>query len=105
MQNMILKTTKQKEYELLDSGNSEKLERYGPYILRRPDPEALWQKSLPDTVWKDAHLEFVRTGNRTKWITKPGVPKHWNIEFGNLTFQIQPSSFKHTGLFPEQLSN
>ena len=102
---MILHTAQQKEYELLDSGSGSKLERYGLYTLVRPDPEALWRKSLPEQTWKDADFEFVRTGNRTKWITKPGVKKTWNIAFGDFIFQIQPSSFKHTGLFPEQLPN
>lgn len=102
---MILKTTKQKEYELLDSGQGEKLERYGPYILRRPDPEALWMKSKSLDIWDQADLKFVRTGIKTKWIIKDGVPKNWNISFGNLNFSIRPSSFKHTGLFPEQLPN
>ncbi len=102
---MILQTTPQTEYELLDSGSGLKLERYGPYTLVRPDPEALWRKLLPEAIWKDADFEFIRTGNRTKWITKEGVKKTWNIAFGGFTFQIQPSSFKHTGLFPEQLPN
>lgn len=102
---MILKTTKQKDYELLDAGEGQKLERYGDYVMVRPDPEALWQKSLPKEDWSKAGLEFVRTVNRTKWIIKDGVPKKWNISFGDLKFLIAPSSFKHTGLFPEQLPN
>lgn len=102
---MILKTKSQKDYELIDSGNGHKLERYGEYTLVRPDPEALWQKTSPESVWKEAHLEFERTAHRTKWIIKDGVKRNWTIEFGNLNFQIQPSSFKHTGLFPEQLPN
>lgn len=102
---MILKTTKQKEYELLDSGNGEKLERYGSYILRRPDPEALWEKSKESIFWDKADLKFVRNGNKTKWITKDGTPKSWNISYGDLKFSIRPTSFKHTGLFPEQLPN
>lgn len=101
---MILKTVKQKEYELLDSGNGEKLERYGPYILRRPDPEALWEKSKIE-LWDKSDLRFIRNGTKTKWISSPGVPKNWNIEFGGLNFSIRPTSFKHTGLFPEQLPN
>ena len=102
---MILKTTKQKEYELLDSGNGEKLERYGPYILRRPDPEALWEKSKDSSLWEKADLKFIRNGNKTKWITKDNTPKSWNIEYGGFNFSIRPTSFKHTGLFPEQLPN
>ncbi len=102
---MILKITPQTEYELLDSGSGQKLERYGLYTLSRPDPEALWRKLLPEKAWEETSFEFVRSGNRTKWITKEGIKKTWNITFGGFTFQIQPSSFKHTGLFPEQLPN
>ncbi|MDE2031196.1 MAG: class I SAM-dependent methyltransferase [Patescibacteria group bacterium] len=102
---MILKTLPQDEYELIDTGEGQKLERYGPYVLCRPDPEAIWKKILPQDKWKNADMEFIRNGNRTKWITKEGVAKNWNISFGNLSFQITPSSFKHTGLFPEQLLN
>jgi 23S rRNA (cytosine1962-C5)-methyltransferase len=102
---MILQTTSQKEYELIDSGVGKKLERYGDYMLVRPDPEALWPKGLSEDIWKDAHFEFIRTGNRTKWNIQEEAPKKWNISFGGFTFQIQPSSFKHTGLFPEQLAN
>ncbi len=102
---MILKTTKQKEYELLDAGAGQKLERYGEYTMTRPDPEALWSKSLNKEDWDKADLEFIRKGNKTKWVIKDGVPKNWLIDFGGLKFSIAPSSFKHTGLFPEQLSN
>jgi len=102
---MILKTEKQKEYELLDSGNGEKLERYGKYILRRPDPEALWEKTKDLDFWDKAEFKFVRNGNKTKWITKDNTPKSWNISYGGFDFSIRPTSFKHTGLFPEQLPN
>ena len=102
---MILKTRKQKEYELIDSGNGEKLERYGSYFLNRPDPEALWEKRKDSTIWGKAELKFVRNGTKTKWITKEGTPRNWNISYGDLNFSIRPTSFKHTGLFPEQLPN
>jgi 23S rRNA (cytosine1962-C5)-methyltransferase len=102
---MILETKKQKDYELLDAGEGQKLERYGEYVLLRPDPEALWKKTLTQDVWKDCDLQFVRNGNRTKWIKKEGVSPNWNISFGGFNFLIAPSSFKHTGLFPEQLPN
>lgn len=102
---MILKTTQQKDYELLDAGQGQKLERYGDQILIRPDPEALWQKSLSKDEWNKATFEFIRNGTRTKWVTKDGVLKNWNITFGDLCFKIAPSSFKHVGLFPEQLPN
>ena len=102
---MILKLEKQKEYELIDSGNGEKLERYGSYTLSRPDPEAMWKKSLDEKEWDKADLKFLREGNKTKWIIKNGVPKSWNINFSDFNFSIKPTSFKHIGLFPEQLLN
>lgn len=102
---MILKTIKQSEYELIDAGNGAKLERYGLYTFLRPDPEALWQQSATIAEWKNADLVFVRNGNKTKWTIKPGIPRQWTISFGGFTFEIAPSSFKHTGLFPEQLPN
>jgi len=102
---MILKLEAQKEYELIDSGLGQKLERYGPYILSRPDPEALWNKLLDNKYWDDADLKFIRKGTRANWIINEGVKKNWLIEFGGFTFSIKPTSFKHTGLFPEQILN
>jgi 23S rRNA (cytosine1962-C5)-methyltransferase len=102
---MILKTIKQKEYELIDSGMGMKLERYGKYLLSRPDREALWKKNLNDKEWSKADLEFIRNGPKNKWIIKNGIPNNWNISYGGLTFSIKPTSFKHIGLFPEQLPN
>ena len=102
---MILKTTKQKDYELIDSGNGEKLERYGSFTIRRPDPEALWKKTQNLNIWDEASLTFVRSGNKTRWIVKDKDAKDWEISFGDLNFYIRPNSFKHTGLFPEQLPN
>jgi 23S rRNA (cytosine1962-C5)-methyltransferase len=101
---MIEKVTQQKDYELIDSGEGQKLERYGLYTMIRPDPEALWQKKDP-RVWQEAQLEFVRTGNKSSWKIAHGVPKNWDIMLGDLVFSIRPTSFKHTGLFPEQLAN
>lgn len=102
---MILITKPQKEYELLDSGEGQKLERYGTYLMARPDPEALWKKSLSIDEWKKADLEFMRKGEQAKWINKSSVPQSWNISYGDLQFSVGPTSFKHTGLFPEQLPN
>jgi len=102
---MILKTTKQKDYELIDSGEGKKLERYGSLLMSRPDPEALWKKTLGENEWGKANLEFVRNGAKAKWIIKNGVPNNWDISYGNFNFLIKPTSFKHIGLFPEQLPN
>ena len=102
---MLQITKAQKEYELLDSGEREKLERFGAFVLRRPDPQALWKKNLNPKEWTNASASFVRDGKTSKWNFKKGVPKSWDIEFGGLKLKIAPTPFKHTGLFPEQLWN
>lgn len=102
---MIDITKPQKEYELLDSGEGEKLERFGAFVLRRPDPQALWNKHLTPKEWADAHASFLRSGNAGKWQFKESVPKNWNIEYGGLVLKISPTPFKHTGVFPEQIVN
>ncbi len=98
-------TPKQKDYELIDAGDAMKLERFGSYILARPDPEALFPKTLPEKVWDNADARFIRKGKHTEWITAQNLPNSWNISYGNLMMAIKPTSFKHVGLFPEQLSN
>lgn len=106
MENLtILKTTPQKDYELLDSGEGEKLERFGAFILRRPDPQALWNKKLSNDKWIDADAFFERDDIKTVWKKKKGMPLDWQIDFGGLSLKISPTAFKHTGLFPEQLPN
>ncbi len=101
----VLQTIFSKDYELLDSGDGEKLERYGKYIFRRPDPQALWDKQLSLNEWGRTDANFRRDGQKGDWDLKPGLPERWDIEFGDLKFWIRPTSFKHTGLFPEQLPN
>lgn len=99
-------TTPEADYELIDSGNLRKLERYGPYVLSRPDPQALWLPRLTEKEWRArADAWFVREGAKTKWQTKKEFPKEWQILFGGFALSIRPNSFKHTGLFPEQRSN
>ena len=106
MSKLIITATKPSgDYELIDSGNGEKLERFGEYILRRPDPQALWNKNLDEKEWKKANASFVREGDNAKWRMKDGIPKEWIIEMGNLKFFIKPTAFKHTGLFPEHEPN
>lgn len=92
-------------YSLLDSGNDEKLEQYGEFVFRRPDPQALWNKHLSDKDWNRANAVFLRDGKKGDWNLKPGLPERWPISFSNLQFWIRPTSFKHTGLFPEQSTN
>lgn len=105
MKQELLITQKTKTYELIDSGHGRKLERFGDVIFSRPDPQALWNPLQPESVWKQSHATFIRKGKHTEWNIKPTVPKKWPIEFGGFTFVIRPTSFKHTGLFPEQSVN
>lgn len=81
-------------YELLDSGNEEKLERFGDYTLIRPCPQALWKPQTPK-LWNGAHATFKR-GKGWK-----GLPKEWTVHFNTLQFKIVPTDFGHLGLFPE----
>lgn len=105
------------DYELIDSGGFEKLERFGQYTLRRPEPQAIWPKTLPDREWERLpHAWFKRTkGNDTadnergEWLLKPSMPDQWFVEYAyqqmHLKFRLGMTSFKHVGLFPEQSSN
>lgn len=90
------------QYGLIDSGNEEKLERFGDIVLARPDPQALWPKGK-EGEWAKAAGRFERDGKDGRWSGE--VPKEWQIEFGGLTLLIKPTSFKHVGLFPEQEPN
>jgi 23S rRNA (cytosine1962-C5)-methyltransferase len=101
----VLTTKASKDYELMDSGDGEKLERFGAYILRRPDPQALWKKNLDEKLWKQADASFSRESDNAKWKIKEGTEKEWGISLTDLNFIIKPTAFKHTGLFPEQESN
>ncbi|MFA6227342.1 MAG: class I SAM-dependent methyltransferase [Candidatus Paceibacterota bacterium] len=101
----ILKTEVSKDYELIDSGNGEKLERYGKYVLRRPDPQALWKKLLPESDWKGANAFFYANPDKKGWKKEKDMLGEWQIAFGDLKFNIKPTAFKHTGVFPEQKPN
>ena len=95
-----------KDYEILDMANGEKLERWGNVTLVRPDPQIIWkQKSFPNK-WKEVNAVYNRskTGGGS-WNYKKQMPKAWQIKYKNLTFNIKPMGFKHTGLFPEQAVN
>ncbi len=102
---LVLETLPSQDYELLDSGDGEKLERYGAVTLSRPDPQALWPKRLPESVWRKADGRFTRSEKNAKWVKKAGVPDEWQIELGGLRFWVRPTAFKHTGVFPEQSVN
>lgn len=95
-----------KDYEILDMANGEKLERWNNIILVRPDPQIIWKEKQNSQMWKTAHATY----NRSKqgggaWDYKKSLPKSWEVKYKNLTFNIKPMGFKHTGLFPEQAVN
>lgn len=106
------------EYELIDSGNYEKLERFGNYVLTRPEPQAVWNKSLSEAEWiKLSDATFKREKGKTSsdgndrgsWSQKKGMPDQWFINYKykemNLRFRLGLTSFKHVGIFPEQCEN
>ena len=101
MENILI-TKGSSDYELLDSGGEEKLERYGEVVLSRPDPQALWSKSLSKEEWEKADAVFTRTSTAGKWEVKKEVPGPWNIKLNELTFSLKLLPSKHLGIFPEQ---
>lgn len=108
-----------KEYELIDSGDFEKLERFGPYVLIRPEPQALWKRSLSENQWKKmAHARFVREQKdkfrftdevKGGWSRVAGMPESWEIQYQyadlHLRLRLALTGFGHVGIFPEQGSN
>ena len=92
------------DYALLTSGDGEKLERFGAYWLTRPDPQILWPKDHPEW-WAQAHTRFISQGDKGVWQFQKNLPPQWTISYQQLRFQIQLTSFRHTGLFPEQAAN
>lgn len=94
-----------KDYELIDMANGEKLERWGKYILRRPDPQVIWD-SNNKAIWNKADAIYHRSrSGGGSWEFKRQLPERWQISYGKLKFNIEPTGFKHTGLFPEQAVN
>ncbi len=100
----IFKTQKWGDYELLDTGEGEKLERFGKYTFVRPYEEAFWKKTLDKKVWNTVDGVF-GISNETKkanWKFKNKIDKDWNISLGNITFKASPTNFRHLQFFPEQ---
>lgn len=95
-----------KDYELLDMADGEKLERWGDYILIRPDPQIIWKKKTFPALWKEAHARYIRSSEGGgHWEKLKKMSDAWKISYRDLTFHIKPMGFKHTGLFPEQAVN
>ncbi len=98
--------SKWRDYEILDMANGEKLERWGNIILIRPDPQIIWKEKTNPELWKKADATYKRsTTGGGAWDYKKMLPKAWQVKYDNLTFNIKPMGFKHTGLFPEQAVN
>lgn len=115
----LLHPSSWKDYELIDSGNFEKLERFGKYTLIRPEPQAIWSRSLDEQEWKKlAHAKFVREQTdkfrftddvKGGWSKNPAMPESWNVQYNhhalNLTLRLALTGFGHVGIFPEQGNN
>ncbi|MSU75124.1 MAG: SAM-dependent methyltransferase [Candidatus Magasanikbacteria bacterium] len=109
----ILKTKPGNDYALLDSGDGEKLERYGEVTVARPDPQALWKKRLSESEWQkaDAYFRSENGGDRSRpvptatWQTRKKLPERWPVDLAGFKLWIKLSAFKHTGVFPEQVGN
>ena len=94
-----------KDYEIIDTSKGEKLERWGDYMLVRPDPQVIWDTPRNNRYWKRPNAHYHRSkkgGGEWEFFD---LPKQWTISYKSLTFNLKPFSFKHTGLFPEQATN
>jgi len=109
-------STSWKDYELIDSGDSEKLERFGQYVMIRPEPKALWHKSMSDARWREAANTVFKPGagfgkagkeDSGTWTMLHKMPEQWNISYPKVGFRLRlgMTSFKHVGVFPEQAPN
>ncbi len=93
------------DYEVIDTGEGEKLERWSDIILRRPDPQTIWPRG-DESLWRKAHAHYHRSdrgGGEWEFLEK--LPDRWIVRHQNLSFYVRPTGFKHTGLFPEQAAN
>lgn len=93
------------DYEVIDSSDGEKLERWGDYILLRPDPQVIWSTPKRDRRWKQLNAHYHRSSKGGGEWEFFDLPEQWSIHYHSLTFQLKPFRFKHTGLFPEQAVN
>ena len=94
-----------KDYELTDAANGERLERWGKYVLVRPDPQIIWKGDGQGAAWKKADGVYRRSSKGGGAWVKNDLPAEWKISYGQLNFVLKPMGFKHTGLFPEQAAN
>lgn len=101
----MIAADKWRDYELLDCSDGERLERWGRYILVRPDPQVIWNGRREHPLWKSPDAVYTRSRTGGGSWNANSLPAEWNIAYGKLTFSVKPMGFKHTGLFPEQAAN
>lgn len=94
-----------KDYEVIDTSNGEKLERWGKYILVRPDPQVIWDTPRQDARWRNKNAHYHRSSRGGGQWEVFNLPEQWDVSYKDLKFHLKPFSFKHTGLFPEQAVN
>lgn len=102
----MLLSDKWVDYELIDTADGNKLERWGDVLLVRPDPQIIWSEKSSPEIWKAAHGIYHRSkSGGGEWEYKKDIEASWQIKYNGLTFNVKPMGFKHTGLFPEQAVN
>ena len=94
-----------KDYEVLDTSSGEKLERWGKYILVRPDPQVIWNTPKNHPNWKKFDARYARSSTGGGQWAQKRLPERWQVKYDDLTFNVKPMNFKHTGVFPEQAAN
>ena len=105
---LILHPTKWNDYSLIDSGYGRKLERFGPYLFSRPEPQALWSQNLSKKIWDNAAGTFLSSSaledkdEGGKWSLKENIPERWEMSYENIKFYAMPTAFRHLGFFPDQ---
>lgn len=104
MERNDLTTTGWDDYELIDSGDGAKLERYGDVVMSRPETQAIW-KPLRAELWSQANATFEWKDGKSEWKKQPDVPESWPLAWRDVRFTARLTSFKHTGIFPEQAAN
>jgi len=108
MNSILLHASHWKDYALLDSGDGDKLERFGPYVFSRPEPQAIWKKNLSSKVWNNISGKFISSSSTNndeivgKWSLDKNLPEKWEMHFENLKFFATPTPFRHLGFFPDQ---
>lgn len=108
MNSVLLCASRWNDYTLLDSGDGDKLEKFGPYIFSRPEPQAIWKKNLSSKVWHNISGKFISSSSTNndeivgKWSLDKNLPEKWEMHFENLKFFATPTPFRHLGFFPDQ---